>query len=853
MHQVALRASLLSALFHLVAEPAIAQFCATCNGGAYYRHLGVFGARAPCALYNIQAEVDIMAAANSSARWSNGGCANAARPAGLVGIASAASFLTGLSGVNDFMVVANDTCRHLRLANNSAFENAGNICFDLTPTAGTQVNRMTLWPDGKIDFNVGNWNCQKGMIRFEGESWDASSPNVDDPVMKLYRPTGADGTCPNPSSYTWWIQNAGSSGGDNSGSLQFRALPTFGTIGTETVSTMQTRVTFQRNGNVGINTLTPVARLQVKDGSVLFDGYTGSTPISGGGPRLMWVPEKSAFRAGVAGTTSWDDSNIGTNSWAGGAGTKASGSGSFAMGNGSIVAGDFSAGFGNSTTANTASYSLAFGTNTTIDGPFSFCGGFYCKTYSSFDFSVGKSNESGVSGASEIHSHGNVAMGHSCIAQGLDCFALGWGSQSGQADIQTSFAIGISAYAFERGSFALGENVTINTGGSNSFVIGTGIDATNKLINATPNVIKMGTLTDKSTFTVVPKSTSTGPCGNVGIGEDSPKNRLEVSGGLVVGSGYAGSITSSIANNKAYIEGGVVIGINTAQTDMLYVNGSTYCTTAWTACDSSLKRDIQPYLTGLSAVRKINTISFKYKPELTQDSIHTHLGVIAQDLQKVIPTAVRNDTLRHEKILNEPVVSVDTVRDKEDSSHYRLKYNYGPMNIDTTYTRRLSVNSNDVLYTVVNAVKELDLMVDSTRNTLVEFRNLIADQHASIDSLKVENRKLQLSVLDLMTKLQGVSTGNDSFEPSVLLEQNRPNPFHGTTEIAYWLDSSYDEDVYLEITHLASTEVVQSIPAQKGVAVTEKIDATGWKNGVYLYCLRSNGRVLACKKMLITN
>lgn len=88
----------------------------------------------------------------------------------MIGIGTTAGFLTGLSGANDFMMVANDTCRHLRIANNSAREASGNICLDLTPTAGTQVNRMTLWPDGKIDFNVGNWNCQKGMIRFEGES-----------------------------------------------------------------------------------------------------------------------------------------------------------------------------------------------------------------------------------------------------------------------------------------------------------------------------------------------------------------------------------------------------------------------------------------------------------------------------------------------------------------------------------------------------------------------------------------------------------------------------------------------------------------------------------------------------------
>src|SRR5687768_6934266 len=102
--------------------------------------------------------------------------------------------------------------------------------------------------------------------------------------------------------------------------------------------------------NVGIGTANPFARLHVNDSSVLFSAsddiplpaLQGNPPVSGVGRRMMWYPDKAAFRAGYVNTTSWNKNKIGNYSIGLGYDTEASGEFSTAMGNGTIASGTFS-------------------------------------------------------------------------------------------------------------------------------------------------------------------------------------------------------------------------------------------------------------------------------------------------------------------------------------------------------------------------------------------------------------------------------------------------------------------------------------------------------------------------------
>ncbi|MEP7170775.1 MAG: hypothetical protein ABI855_15510, partial [Bacteroidota bacterium] len=272
----------------------------------------------------------------------------------------------------------------------------------------------------------------------------------------------------------------------------------------DSYNTGSVRMVVQSSGKVGIGTVTPAAKFQVTDGSVLFDGTTGTTPVNGSGTRMMWVPAKGAFRAGTVDGTKWDDAFIGQNSFAGGNGNAATasystafGENNWATGEGSIAAGINSSAQGFASMALgyysfTGPRSAAFGDRTTASGEGSFASG--CYTYARGFHSTAMGDSTRASGVYSFASGGHT------VASGNTSTAFGWGTVGRGAGC---FALGIY-------NDSLTSADPINCLSTNPlFIIGNG-DADNVRSNAV----------------VVLKN------GNTGLGTNSPAQKLEVNGSI---------------------------------------------------------------------------------------------------------------------------------------------------------------------------------------------------------------------------------------------------------------------------------------------------------------------------------
>ncbi|WP_163993858.1 tail fiber domain-containing protein [Pyxidicoccus caerfyrddinensis] len=147
-------------------------------------------------------------------------------------------------------------------------------------------------------------------------------------------------------------------------------------------------------------------------------GY-GVIPMTGKGQRLMWYPNKAAFRAGYA-DTQWDDASVGFYSWAGGNLTTASAYGSFAYGDQCTASGTDSVCFGASNvTSGTAGFSS--GASTTASGFASVAMGFTNVASGQGAVAIGYR----VSANSDY----GMALGHRVTTGGFDG-AFIWGDES---------------------------------------------------------------------------------------------------------------------------------------------------------------------------------------------------------------------------------------------------------------------------------------------------------------------------------------------------------------------------------------------------------------------------------------
>ena len=163
----------------------------------------------------------------------------------------------------------------------------------------------------------------------------------------------------------------------------------------------------------------------IVNGALWCEGTVGATPISGAGTRLMWIPEKAAFRAGAIIGTEWDNANIGSSSVAFGLRNTASGNASVAFGDsnvasgpGSVVAGAYNVASGTASVA--AGYSnqasgenaCAFGDANVSSGLDSTCFGGDNVASGIDTLCVGRSNTSAADYQTIIGKYSDPGAGH---------------------------------------------------------------------------------------------------------------------------------------------------------------------------------------------------------------------------------------------------------------------------------------------------------------------------------------------------------------------------------------------------------------------------------------------------------
>ncbi len=130
---------------------------------------------------------------------------------------------------------------------------------------------------------------------------------------------------------------------------------------------------------------------------------------------------------------------------------------------------------------------------------------------------------------------------------------------------------------------------------------------------------------------------------NTAVGFKAGYNNGLGSGNVYIGA-YAGPNKRKTENNKLYISNSPQSHLITGDFSSrgVTINGSLNSTQGISeSSDVRLKKDIDPITLGLDAVLRLEGKTFKWRDEsLSQE---THIGLIAQDVEKVIPELVTED------------------------------------------------------------------------------------------------------------------------------------------------------------------------------------------------------------------
>jgi hypothetical protein len=272
--------------------------------------------------------------------------------------------------------------------------------------------------------------------------------------------------------------------------------------------------------NVGIGTSSPQARLHVADSSVVFTapggvpGTAGNPPVSGEGRRMMWYPQKGAFRAGYVNSNQWDKDSIGLYSMALGFNTKSTGNYAVAIGRNSIARGLSSVAIGGSAEA-TADYALALGGGTASG---------YSSTAMGISSVAWAHSSTAMGNSTKALAFGSTAMGGSTTASGDFATAMGSGTI---AYGDQSTAMGSQTYAFGYNSTAMGvENDAMGFActvlGAYNVKGGIPYNPTSPTPDSPVFIIGNGTPTTASNAMLVKFD------GSVGIGTNAPASLLSL-------------------------------------------------------------------------------------------------------------------------------------------------------------------------------------------------------------------------------------------------------------------------------------------------------------------------------------
>ena len=230
----------------------------------------------------------------------------------------------------------------------------------------------------------------------------------------------------------------------------------------------------------------------------------------------------------------------------------------------------------------------------------------------------------------------------------------------------------------------------------------------------------------------------------------------------------------------------------------------------WTMfSDQNLKTNVESFNTGLEALRQINFYEYEYNGLANTVTGKKQVGIMAQEIQKVLPNTVTALSQKHH------------VNSKTPSTLHAF-------------------NPNELFYVSLNSIKELDQKTQVLEQKTTELIHM----NQQIKELSVE-----LDELKKLLGLQNPQSRESSLETMGHLKPCVPNPTHGPVVISYELASSA-QTAQIRLYNVEG-QLVHSFDIEKMQDGQIEWDAQKLSKGIYTYVLFVNQQKIDSKKLIV--
>ncbi len=259
--------------------------------------------------------------------------------------------------------------------------------------------------------------------------------------------------------------------------------------------------------------------------------------------------------------------------------------------------------------------------------------------------------------------------------------------------------------------------------------------------------------------------------------------------------------------------------------------GSVYTTGTYQSSDEKLKQNIKDVSTAMNIINQLHPKIYQYRQDGDYKLMNLpggeHYGLIAQDVEKILPNLVKDSKFDVMKSVQSKAFA-DAKNSNEQSTTPLMTKSGEVIDFKT-------LNYTELIPIIIKGMQEQQAVIDKQQNQ-------INQQQQQIDQLK-----------QLVEKVTGNSNTSSVYAgalSSAALLQNIPNPYKNSTTIQYNLPAKFSS-AQIIVTDNAG-KILKQVNVSGAGKGSVNINASSLAAGNYNYSLWIDGRLIETKQMILS-